>query len=1010
LLGRKYADCPQMMRRFLALATLISLASPVFAGLSIVKGDGITLTGADGINYVGVSGITLTGADGLLTQQSNGITLTGADGITLTGADGITLTGADASTYAGPNGITLTGADGITLTGADGITLTGADGITLTGADGTQYKADQIVVRRPDGITLTGADGITLTGADGITLTGADGAARVGANGITLTGADGITLTGADGITLTGADGITLTGADGVTGVGSDGAIFDLTHPTGITLTGADGITLTGADGITLTGADGITLTGADGITLTGADDSKGLQSVDPELARKLNEATDDSNINAVVVFHNSVTDADVEGLRSLGITGGTRFRVLPAVYISATRQQLIAVSRLSQVRSLYGNRTLNFNSDPFFNITGVQRVPADADLRGDNGGLSYTGRNVTVAVLDTGVNATHTDLAGRVVQNVKLADVQSAPAGFIYPAALENQSNTDLAAGHGTLVGGIIGGSGNASSGKFAGVAPGAKILGLSAGEANLMFVLSGFDYLLSKGASYGVRVVNCSFSAAAVYDPNDPVNVATKMLTERNVNVVFSAGNSGSGNGTMNPYSVAPWVISVGATDDRGRLASYSSRGNFGDDLQHPSLVAPGTDIVGPRGIATTTGTTGLAGADSKRLSFSEIPYYATATGTSFSAPQVAGAVALMLEADPNLTPSEVKDILCKTATPLPRYFYHEAGAGMLNTHAAVLMAAFPDRQLGEFRSVLSKNRVSFTTSSPLRFQQTVTPGTTASTNFALPENTVQATLSIAWGLGINDLGLRLDTDSGRLVGNSNDLNVLGVTGLREKVVLRNPAIGNYRSSVFHTGGIGTSQSFYAALEITQIHYPSLTDLAGLSSQSLSDTQASMAANLLTSEGRKFRPEFAVTRGDFAEAIVRSGLVPQYAAASPFYVDVRDAYTRSTIESVQSFTGGRLIADAPVGGRFYPHNSLTRVLAAVALVRAAGLERSAKSATLPLTVTDADAIPLEWRGHVAIALNNGYLSLDGSKFNPISPLKRVEFAGALVKIALLD
>jgi len=538
------------MRKVLSASILFVIGvQTVFGGLDIVRSNGISLTGADGINYVGVSGITLTGADGLLTQQSNGITLTGADGIPLTGTDGITLTGADGSTYTGPNGITLTGADGITLTGADGITLTGADGITLTGADGQTYKADTFIFRKPDGITLTGADGITLTGADGITLTGADGQPTVGANGITLTGADGITLTGADGITLTGADGITLTGADGVTGITSTGAVFDVNDPTGITLTGADGITLTRAEGITLTGVEGITLTGADGITLTGADDSTGLQSVDPELAVKLNEATDDSNINAVIVFHRGVTDADIAQLRQIGILGGTRFKALPAVYVTATKQQLIAVSRLPQVRSLYGNRTLTFNSDPYFNITGLPRAVADADLRADNNGLPYSGRNVTVAVLDTGLNATHPDLAGRVVQNVRLADAQSAPAGFVYPVPVENQSNTDLTSGHGTLVGGIIGGSGSASNGRFAGVANNARLLGLSAGDANLMFVLAGFDYLLDRGQNYGVRVVNCSFSAATVYDPNDPVNVATKMLTDRGINVVFSAGNSGAG-----------------------------------------------------------------------------------------------------------------------------------------------------------------------------------------------------------------------------------------------------------------------------------------------------------------------------------------------------------------------------------------------------------------------------------------------------------------------------
>src|SRR5688500_7603689 len=743
--ARKRGSRPNQMSRFLALLLLFLLtAHPVLAGLFVVKSNGITLTGADGIQYVGMNGITLTGADGIFNYSSNGITLTGADGITLTGADGVTSTGANGGTYTGPNGITLTGADGITLTGADGITLTGADGITLTGADGQQYHAASIVVRRPDGITLTGADGITPTGADGITLTGADGAKPVGLNGITLTGADGITLTGADGITLTGADGITLTGADSATGFGTTGVVFDHTNPAGITLTGADGITLTGADGITLTGADGITLTGADGITLTGADQN-GLQSVDPELAVALNQASDDSNFNAVIVFHRSVTDSDITALQQIGILGGTRFRALPAAYASATKQQLIAASQLTQVRSIYGNRTLTFNADPYYNITGFPRLVSDTDLRNDNGGLPYSGRNVTVAVLDTGINGGHPDLSGKLVQNVKLADLQSIPAGFVSPAPLENQGNTDLVNGHGTLVGGIIAGSGNASGGRYAGVASGSKLLGLSAGEANLIHVLSGFDYLLDRGPAYGVKVVNCSFSAATVFDPNDPVNVATRMLTERGVNVVFSAGNSGPGNGTLNPYAVAPWVISVGATDQNGVLAPYSSRGNFGDALQHPSLVAPGTNIIGPRSLAGVTGIAGLGGGDTLRLSAVELPYYTTATGTSFSAPQVAGAVALMLEANPNLSPAEIKEILSRTATPLPKYFFHEAGAGMVNTHAAVLEAAFPERHMGDFRSTLSRNSIRFTTRTSQLFEQTVFPNLAAASSLSIPENTV-------------------------------------------------------------------------------------------------------------------------------------------------------------------------------------------------------------------------------------------------------------------------
>jgi serine protease AprX len=992
------------MNKFVALLLLLLLtAQPAWAGLSVVKSSGITLTGADGIEYVGINGITLTGADGIFNYNSNGITLTGADGITLTGADGVKSTGANGTTYTGPNGITLTGADGITLTGADGITLTGADGITLTGADGQQYRADSIIIRQPNGITLTGADGITLTGADGITLTGADGATPVGPNAVTLPRADGITLTGADGITLTGADGITLTGADSVIGFGPAGVIFDHTNPTGITLTGADGITLTGADGITLTGADGITLTGADGITLTGAGNKVGLQGLDPELAVTLNNATDDSNINAVIVYHTSVTDADIAQLQQLGIMGGTRLRMLPIVNVTATKRQLLAVSQLPRVRSLYGNRTLTFNSDPYFNTTGVQRVGPDNDLRQENGAMPVTGRNVTVAVLDTGINSQHADLAGKVVQNVRLADTQSLPGSFAYPAPLENLANTDLLSGHGTFVGGVIAASGVSSSGRFAGVAPGARLLGLSAGDLNLMYVLSGFDYVLEKRVKYNVRVVNCSFSADTVFDLNDPVNVATKLLTEAGVNIVFSAGNTGSGNGTMNPYAIAPWVIGVGATDAAGRLASYSSRGNFGDALQHPSLVAPGTNIISLRSAPAVTGVSGIAGADTQRLSLTEMPYYTTATGTSFSAPQVAGAVALMLEVNPNLTPSDVKDILSRTATPMPRYFFHEAGAGMLNTYAAVLEAAFPERHMGGFRSTLSRNAIQFVTRTSQTFEQTVFPNVTSSTNVVIPQNTIQVGVNIYWGLSANDFGLRLYDQSNSLLGESNYLNLPGFTGRREKVVLRHPLSQTLRASISHSGYVGTSQQVFGAVEVTQVEYPVMLDQSALSPEQVAQVEKSLIANLMLTEGRKFHPNAAVSRLELAEALLRAGLVAQYMASAAMFTDVRDATSRNAVESTQAFPSGSLFYDATPGRNFYPYNGATKLAAAIAFVKAAGLNSQAASATLPLTVSDASSIPVAWRGHVAVALQRGFVSLDGNAFSPWRSLTRLELATSL-------
>jgi serine protease AprX len=979
------------------------MAGQASAGLDIVRSNGITLTGADGIHYIGTSGITLTGADGLLLYRSNGITLTGADGITLTGADGITLTGADGATYTGTNGITLTGADGITLTGADGITLTGADGITLTGADGTTYRADSIIVRRPNGITLTGADGITLTGADGITLTGADGATRVGTNGITLTGADGITLTGADGITLTGADGITLTGADSVTGIGPSGILFDQVQPTGITLTGADGITLTGADGITLTGADGIVFKNIDGITLTGADGQSGLQSVDPELAIALNNATDDSNINAVITYHSAITNADLERLREIGILGGTRFRSLPMVYVTGTRAQIVAVSRLETVRSIYGNRTLNFNTDPYYKATGIERVPTDRDLSTRNSGMPVSGRNVTVAVLDTGINSQHADLAGKVVQNVRLVDVQSAPAGFIEPIPVENVPNTDPIAGHGTFVAGIIAANGVSSGGKFSGVAPGARLLGLSAGDANLTSVLAGFDYILERGAAYNVKVVNCSFSANTVYDTNDPVNIASKILTEQGINVVFSAGNTGPGNNTLNPYAMAPWVISVGATDDRGSLAAFSSRGSFGNDGQ-PTLVAPGVNVASLRSLPTLTSVGGLAGADTQRLTVAEMPYYTTASGTSFSAPQVAGAIALMLETNPSLRPAHIKDILSRTATPLPRYFYHETGAGTLNTYSAVLEAAFPERRMGIFRSTLSRNGVNFVTTQSQAFSENVVPGSESSVGVTLPTNVVQASVSVSWGLSSNDFGLKLFSGA-NLVGESNYLNLPGLTGRREKIVLRNPSEQTYRASIHHSGGLGTAQNVHGIVEVTRVEYPGLSDLSSLSPELLAEAERSLLSNIILPEGRKYRPDWAVSRSELAEAFVRAGIVTQYVAGTPLYLDVRDISTRNAVESVQFSPKGRMIMDVTTD-RFSPNAPASRLVAVIALVKAANLEAAAATATLPSDVSDVGDIPVQWRGYFAVALQSELIRLRGNRADAAKPVTRLELAQSINRL----
>jgi serine protease AprX len=783
----------------------------------------------------------------------------------------------------------------------------------------------------------------------------------------------------------------------------------------GLTMTGADGLTMTGADGVVMRGVDGLTMTGADGLTMTGADTAVGaapkigLMSFDPELALKLDRLTDDSNVNAAVVYHQPVTDADIADLQTIGVRGGTRFRALPVVVISASKCRIEKISRLPAVRTVYGNRTLEWNADASRAQTGLLRMRQDLDLKRLKGLGPFDGTGVGVAVLDTGIDATHPDLAGRVVRNVKLADLQGANlTGFNAPTNVETLTDTDQASGHGTFVGGIIAGTGASSGGKYAGYAPRARLVGLSAGDSSLFNVLAGFDYLLSH-TELGVRVVNCSFSANTVYDENDPVNVATRMLAARGTNVVFSAGNAGPGMHTLNPYAAAPWVISVGALDERGRLADFSSRGDFGSRNFRPTLSAPGTSVVSLRAAGTNvTGTTALP-TDAQGLSTTEVPYYTTASGTSFSAPEVVGTIALMLEANPALSPAQVRDILQRTATPLPPYYQHEVGAGALNTHAAVLQAAFPQRLFGLFRAVMNRGQVRFVKDPTQTFSGTVFPGSAFDVRLSVPADAVFASTDVAWGpiTSTNDLALVSFDPLGRKAGESNYLNLPGLTGKRERTLIDVPAAGTWRARVTHTlSVVATPQDFAGVFETAHVEYAPMADLAGVDAFTLENIREALRALAMwPGVDGLFRPDAQVTRAELAEAMIAGARIPQYVPNTPSFLDVPDATTMNFAEGTQA-----LFPDAVRGGNFRPDDRATRLVVAVVLVRAAGLQAEADSkAGAFLGYTDAQTIPSELRGYVQVAVSRGLMT-STQQFNPDGALTRAELARGVATILRMN
>lgn len=983
------------LRWAVSLALVVVLCSlNASAGIIIHGTQGLSMTGADGIYYDQVSGLSMTGADAL-TYKVNGIYNTSwTSGLSMTGADATPVT-IDGVSYTGANSYAATHADGLSMTGADGLSMTGADGLSMTGADGTTWQVASVTLRRPQGLSMTGADGLSMTGADGLSMTGADG----------------LSMTGADGMLMGGAQLVRVDSAAQVVATRLDGTVF-YAPVNGLSMTGADGLSMTGADNVRMWGVSGLSMTGADALAVLGAQSpvgDAGLLSFDPELAKKLDVLTDDSNVNAAVVYHHPVNDSDIATLKSLGVRGGTRFRTLPVVVITASKEQIFEISKLPGVRHITDDRTLQWNADNSRTQTGLLRMRQDGDLQRFRGTGTLQGNGVVVAVLDTGLDATHPDLSKNVLRNVKLADLQGANLlEFLPPANIEKLPDTDQLSGHGTFVGGIIAGSGTVSGGKYAGYAPKAKLVGLSAGDYSLFNVLAGFDYILSH-PELNVRVVNCSFSANTTYNEHDPVNVATRMLYERGVNVVFSAGNAGPGLHTLNPYAAAPWVISVGALDERGRLASYSARGDFGSRNFRPTLSAPGTNIVSLRASGTNLTAAPALPVDVQGLTLAELPYYTTASGTSFSAPAVAGTIALLLDADPTLTPARIRDILQRTATPLPPYYQHEVGAGALNAHAAALQSAFPTRQIGMFRAVMNRGQVRFVKEPAQSFEGTVNPGGAVEVSLSVPADAVYASTDVAWGpmITTNDLGLITLNPSGQVAGQSNYLNLPGLHGRHERTLVSLPTRGTWRARVTHTlAAVATPQAFAGVFETARAEYAPLSDLAGLDAFTVDNIRRAVAALAMwPGTDGLFRPAAAVSRAELAGAMIAGARVPQYVPNTPTFVDVQDTTTMNFAEGAQT-----LFPDAARGGAFRPDDHATRLTAAVVLVRAAGLRAEAESkAGAFLPYTDAASIPYDLRGYVQVAVSYGLMS-STQQFNPSGALTRAELARGVSNILQMN
>lgn len=443
---------------------------------------------------------------------------------------------------------------------------------------------------------------------------------------------------------------------------------------------------------------------------------SAGGARLGPSLQQRLTAGGIDA-LRVIVTFRGTgaPSRAQLEALGALGLSG-THLRTFPIAGVTATPEQVRRIAALREVRSVYLDEPLQYENEGATALTGARRLRDDPVLTAHNGGAPYSGRGVTVLVNDSGIDGTHDDLKypEHVIQNV-YAGPRGAASGIVAIDWIENVPNTDFTTSHGTHVAGIAGGSGARSDGRYAGVAPGAALVGYGSGAALFVLdALGGFDYANANAGRYGIRIVTNSFGNNSQinqpFDPEDPTVRVTQVLAEdKGMVIVFSAGNSGPGENTITGvFKKAPWVVLAANGTKQGRLAATSSRGRIGyrdswTDAERgvtyaltdrPTVIAPGTSIVSTRPASTDPLAVAAAHVDEENPQHT--PFYMTQSGTSMAAPHVAGIVALLLQANPALGWREVKAILEKSATNVADLDDWEGGAGYANAYAAVAMAA--------------------------------------------------------------------------------------------------------------------------------------------------------------------------------------------------------------------------------------------------------------------------------------------------------------------------
>jgi serine protease AprX len=372
--------------------------------------------------------------------------------------------------------------------------------------------------------------------------------------------------------------------------------------------------------------------------------------------------------------------------------TGGSITHDLPIINGFSAKvpaSDVPLISRMPGVTSVTLDRATHVQSTAGStnNIPSVYKQIVRGDKLAKSGG---NGAGVTVALIDTGVTPLP-DIAN------SLVTVTTDPLGQVNAQCINmtDEPTCNDSYGHGTFMAGIIAGNGAASGGKYVGMAPGAKIVSVkiagATGASDVSTIIAAIQWVVSFKAQYGIGVLNLSLGTDSTQSYSvDPLDYAVERAWQSGIVVNVAASNRGPSAATISDPANDPFVVTVGAIDDKGTtgfgddiLPNFTSRGPTSDGMAKPDVVAPGAHIVSlaAPGASITTQFPPTMTAPYRRGS-----------GTSMATAVVSGLVAQMLSLQPALTPDRVKYALMSTAHPDASSDVMAVGSGVVDGSAAL------------------------------------------------------------------------------------------------------------------------------------------------------------------------------------------------------------------------------------------------------------------------------------------------------------------------------